>query len=500
MKIVYLGSEVPSNRKLLLDMGTAAFGFSYARAAKRGFPKTKSFSFRDYYPEDSLIVVHPGLTEITDDLDRWAADYQDFVVTHLDDIAGFVEFNHPAAPPQWVEDQRGFWEQAGEKFWPLWDGASIPQLHALADRFPEVGITGSAVESSTSLAGQAQSLSRSKGTVWHGLAVASPDNLRQVPFTTVATTAWTSPMRRGETIVWDGASIKRYPAKMKDQARRRYKHIVERAGLDYAAILADDAKEITRLAIWSYQQLENRMNNRKPPTNPFRVIQGGGQSDDDDDSELLTGLGDMLAIGGLGESGVGNSVDTARKPQSRVPAPREALERRFLPSMGVDTTTVVDGPPGSETIREVPVLTSTGSSVRQCNTCFVAANCPAFTEDTECAFHLPVQVKTREQMRALLEAMIEIQASRVAFAKFSEDLNGGYPDPNTSQEMDRLFKLVGNLKELDSTKQKVSITMEGSGQGGVLSRLFGERAIPEFPTVPENETTQIIQQSLEGRP
>ena len=91
----------------------------------------------------------------------------------------------------------------------------------------------------------------------------NPENLRQIPFETVSTLAWLSPMMRGETIVSDGKKLLRYPKRMKAQARPRYKHIIESAGLDYDLILADDPNEVTKLAIWSYLQLEASINGRK---------------------------------------------------------------------------------------------------------------------------------------------------------------------------------------------------------------------------------------------
>ena len=104
----------------------------------------------------------------------------------------------------------------------------------------------------------------------------------------------------------------------------------------------------------------------------------------------------------------------------------------------------------------------------------MAANCPAFKAQSACSFNLPVEVKTKDQLRALLNAIIEMQGARVAFARFSEELNGGYPDPNTGQEIDRLFKLVEQLKKLESNNEFVRMTLERQTSGGILSNLFGK--------------------------
>jgi hypothetical protein len=181
---------------------------------------------------------------------------------------------------------------------------------------------------------------------------------------------------------------------------------------------------------------------------------------------------------------------------------RDVSELRILPVFSVNTKTVVDkDDDGRDLIRDVPVLGTTSASLRQCNSCFVAANCPAFKPDNSCAFNLPVEIKTKDQLKGLLNAIIEMQGARVAFARFAEELNGGYPDPNTGQEIDRLFKIVKSLKELEDNKEFVRMTVERQTSGGVMSALFGDRAntLREIPNggISEQDTTRIISESLE---
>lgn len=501
MRLIYLGAEVPSNRTLLLESGVRAVGFSYLRAKKRGFPKTKAFEFSNYFPEDCMIVVHPGLTETAKmsatELNDLAAEYQDFVVERVDEVDAFVEFDAPQLGAHWRNQQRKFFEDAGPKFWPVWhSGESLPVLQELAQRFPEVALPFESIESEVTLSAHVRNLQMAYQTSFHALAVSRPDNLRQVPVETASTLSWASPMMRGETIVWDGTQLKRYQKKQKDQARPRYKAVIEKAGLDYEAIMADDAKEVTRLAIWSYRQLEEQMkkNDGRPP---LRVV--GPQ---DQTSELITGMSDAEEIVEMLTGEVDNRPVRTGNPGGRVPAPREAAERLTLPVLGVTTkTTIETDDEGRPTIKEVPVVYSKGTSLRQCTTCFVAANCPAYKPESECAFSLPVEVKTKDQLVGLLQAIIEMQGARVAFARYAEELNGGYPDPNTSQEMDRLFKLVTQLKELEDNKEFVRMTFERQGGAGVLSAIFGDRAqaLRELDGggYSEPQTTRIIQQSLE---
>lgn len=186
--------------------------------------------------------------------------------------------------------------------------------------------------------------------------------------------------------------------------------------------------------------------------------------DHDDPGDEEIGAGDPVNKG----VAVRNSASlVARSPQ----------EQMNLPVFGVEAKTVVDkDADGNDVIRDVPIIRSNQQSLRQCNTCFVASNCPAFKPNNTCAFNLPVEIKTKEQLSGLLDAVIEMQASRVAFARFTEELNGGYPDPNVSREVDRLFNIVEKKKKLEDNREFFRMTVERQGSGGVLSSIFGEKA------------------------
>jgi hypothetical protein len=234
---------------------------------------------------------------------------------------------------------------------------------------------------------------------------------------------------------------------------------------------------------------------KKPPN--FHIIDGGKKDVVSDNSDTLyTGL--MMELGGDPSD---NSDLEVRKVERTEVVERAPEEMQNLPVFGFKTKTIVEtGDDGKDVLRDVPVVHTQQSSLRQCNTCFVASNCPAFKPDNQCAFNLPVEVKTKDQLKALLTAIIEMQGQRVAFMRFAEEMNGGYADPNLSQEIDRLLKLVGNVNEMDSNKEFIQITASRQSSGGVLSAIFGDRAqaLRELPeTLKEESVTKIIQQSIE---
>ena len=229
----------------------------------------------------------------------------------------------------------------------------------------------------------------------------------------------------------------------------------------------------------------------------FHIIDGGkeGKVSDNNDT-LYTGL--MMELGGVPSD---NSDVEVRKLSASEVVQRAPEEMQNLPVFGFRTKTIVETDEnGKDILKDVPVVHTQQSSLRQCNTCFVASNCPAFKPDNQCAFNLPVEVKTKDQLKALLTAIIEMQGQRVAFMRFAEEMNGGYADPNLSQEIDRLLKLVGNVNEMDQNKEFIQITASRQSSGGVLSAIFGDKAqaLRELPeSLKEDSVTKIIQQSIE---
>jgi hypothetical protein len=206
-----------------------------------------------------------------------------------------------------------------------------------------------------------------------------------------------------------------------------------------------------------------------------------------------------MEMGGVASN---NSDSVMRKPEPKTVVQRAPNEVSPLPVFGYEMKTIVDTENGHDVLKEVPVVQTQSSTIRQCDTCFVAANCPAFKPQNACAFNLPVEVKTKEQMKGLLTSIVEMQGQRVAFMRFAEELSGGYADPNLSQEVDRLIKLIGSIKDLESNKEFVQITASRQTSGGVLSAIFGDKAQAlremEQP-LNEQQTTLIIKDSIENK-
>lgn len=491
MKLIYLGADVPSNRGILEQMGIQEVGVSFWRLKQRGLPKTKPYLLDNYFNSFMHIHVHSGLPASTQmtraELEEFMGEYEDFIANNIDRVSTFMEVDHAMLSLDDLEKQRELaWYEPEPfaKFLPVWRPTdSYGYITELAERVPNIAIPSDLIEDDTTMAAKVRSLQTAHGTNFHAVACAKPDNLRQVPVETASTMSWISPMMRGETIVWDGRRLVRYPKKMKDQARPRYLKVYETAGLDADKIMDDDAIEVCKLALWSYEQFEEW----------FNLTTHGERPELYDNSDEMVPAPNAETTPSVPDKKGGN----VRKLEQRNPA-----EKYTLPVFGVTYSESIEtDADGNEVISDVPTITSSNVSLRQCNTCFVAANCPAFKPNNECAFNLPMELKTKEQLRAFITALIEMQGQRVAFARFSEEMNGGYPDPNVSQELDRVFKMLKAVKDLESSREFVQITAERQTGGGVLSAIFGEKAqnLTQLPNggYSEEETTRIIQQAIE---
>jgi hypothetical protein len=470
-------------------MGVKHVSINYYRLAKRGLPKTKDYQIQGRFPDDVKVYVDGGGHQINDlnlterELQEYADAYLDFIAVNADRISGATELDVKSMSAAWNNHHRSqMLELLGDKLWVVWhQETGYTALYGLCERFVNVALLGETIEDDTSLAARTRAmLSQFPDLQFHGIACAKPDNLRQVSLSTASSLSWLSPMMRGETIVWNGTKLVRYQKKQKDQARPRYKAMIEKAGLDYDKIINDDSNEVTRLAIWSYLQLEAALDKRS----------GKKLSDN---SEYKDDPGSAETGGGL--------PDKRPSESRKLLAERDPNDHQILPVFGVKNKTVFEkDDAGNDVIKDVPVLSSTSASLRQCDTCFVAANCPAFKPANSCAFSLPVEIKTKDQLKGLLNTIVEMQGARVAFARYAEELNGGYPDPNTGQEIDRLFKLVSQMKELEENKEFIRITAERQTSGGVLSALFGEKAntLRELPNggLSEAESSRILDRGL----
>lgn len=338
----------------------------------------------------------------------------------------------------------------------MWGADSgLESLSDLAQRFGKVGVLQTAIGNRDIV----PYLNRlvSQGIKLFGLSMTKPDIMAAVPWESVSSTSWISPMQYGDTIIWSHNQLKRYPKKMKDQARKKERAAFLSGGFDYDKIVADDAHELLRVSVWSWsQQVDaiNRKNNRGV-TAPVNY----------EDSDFTENeLGDVGAL-------VNTTPNRAPTATRRDPSQKQVIP--FL-DFEIDIEKRKNKLTGDIEDYEVPKVRIRSESMRTCDTCFLASKCPMFEPQTTCAYDIPVIVRTKEQMTALSEAMIEMQAHRVLFMKMAEDMEGGMADPILSSELDRLSKFIKAKHEMEQEGFSLTVTAKQQGQMSMVDRIFGD--------------------------
>jgi hypothetical protein len=465
MHIVYMGAEVPGWYKLLSSQGVENFGVSYNGLRKR-LPKTKEYRLSEHLPEGRIFLDSGGFTANKEPdshtLSEWREyneEYITFVEKNIDAIDTICEFDCLALGPNFMREMREeFWDSIPrDKFLPIWHEAfGIKSLEALAEKYPRVGVTDATLKGSLNLTPRLNQLVQKYDTKLHGIAMTKPDELRNIKFDSVSSTSWLSPSKYGDTIVWDTNKLVRYPVAYKEQSRLRHSALFTRAGFDAEKIRQDDSTEVLKFTIWSWTQLENSLNKRGNLTllsDKRDEVEEPPKADIDGDTPINSAL-EVLNKGG--------SVN-------RGPERREDSDYRLLPVLQFKDMEITKDD-GTTAIEQVAMVNS--RSMRVCDSCALSDVCPEFRPGFECAYKFPIELRTPADYKQAMDGLLEAQMGRAMFGKMSEDMRGGYPDPNVSQEFDRFFKMAKLAKEIQDSGNYVKITAEGRG-AGVFSKFFG---------------------------
>jgi hypothetical protein len=467
------GSEIPGWRKMLAEEGVETVSLSYM-GLRRRTKFTRPWLIEDNYLENQKVFLDSGAYTVNKaDDDKYsigelkdiAAHYEAFVQQNIDSLHMVSEFDAVVLGREWIEARReDFYEDLPEdKFLPIWHSEwGVDELDKLAQRYKRVGVTQTDLDG-RNLTPVLNEITRKYGTLLHGVAMTKPAEMAAVNWDSVASTSWLSPSQYGDTIVWTGRELKRYPKKYKDQARKRHRTLFTEAGFDADRIEAGENDEVLRFTIWSWQQLAASIDQHRPQEAQAVTTSAGG---------VLSSFSQMQG------TEVGTEDGKTLNPVT-TPAVRRDRPRTNLPVIGLvqEKEVYTDPEDGVNKERDIPLLTVRSQSMRACSSCFLSSKCPAFDQNANCAYDIPVEVKSKQQMQSLQNSLIEMQAQRVLFMKMVEDMTGGYADPNLSGEIDRLQKLVKVKTELEQDSFSVKLEAKGNGGGaGMISRIFGRDA------------------------
>lgn len=460
MRIFLSGGEKGSHRNILRDNEVQRIALNVTQYA---MPKRKEVDLKQLLGGAEVLVY-------TSEEDEDMGKLDEFIRANYDDISFVV------VPPGYSGD----W--LGDKMLPLWnDGDDLERLAHLCQKYGRVAISDKAL-SAKSLP-RIRQLQQRWGCTMVALT-SKVDMLEAIEWDVAVVTSWTSVIRYGETQVWDGHGLKRYPAQKKESARRANRQAIVRLGIDYDAVMEDDVKEVANLAVRSWLAWESGAYN--PDGEVAEVDAEGSESGQVIATTAVTPVTANLRNGG-------SLIATA--PANS----RGESGRQLLPVLGIEVVQEVehegDDDQGIPNTPE-PVLTYNSSGIRQCDSCYLAAKCPRFEEHAECAYEIPISIKTKTQLRAVMRALLEMQSNRIMFAAFSEQLEGQGIDPVLSKELDRFFDMTEKMKRIEDTSSLVEFEIKAKGEAGVLSRIFGPKVGEKAASLPAPISSQALEQAI----
>lgn len=92
----------------------------------------------------------------------------------------------------------------------------------------------------------------------------------------------------------------------------------------------------------------------------------------------------------------------------------------MLPGLNIKSVEVPNGQDGGTRTIHLPQLNQ--DVLRKCDSCSLRNVCPEFVVSNECAFKVPVEIRTTEQLRGWAETLLEIQMQRVMMLRMGEEM------------------------------------------------------------------------------
>lgn len=453
MKLYFGGAEIPSHLAILDSSGIEDVYLSYTGIRAR---QKSTWLIADHVPAHINVLLDSGCFTYNKPGMEWddarlgelaerATEYEEFVAANIDRVAAFTEFDAVPLGLDWVMARReDFYSAYRDKLVPVWHAEwGLDHLSEMAGSFGQLGVVQTAL-GDRDIVPLLNMLVADRHSDLYGLGITKPRLMRAVKWHAVSSTSWLSPMQYGDTQIWTGRRLTRYPKKYKGK-RKAHGPWLASNGFDVEKILADDKAEVARLALWSWGQLMEHDINRAPqPT----TLEGAS-------------------------------------PPAVPAAPPARRERKLLP-------VAVTG-------ENLPIGVR-GDNLRRCDSCYLRdRGCPGYEAGAACLYELPIEVRTPSDVRAVEAALLAMQTQRVMFMKMVEDLEGGFPDPNLSGEMDRLARMIKLHRDGSAEKFNLSISANRpSGEAGLIGSIFGQNVAAAQAIEPPTPLEDMVKESLMG--
>jgi hypothetical protein len=310
-------------------------------------------------------------------------------------------------------------------FIPEWHGGDIDELLELAVEYGRIGISEGVLATESLMKPLGIFRVRNPHVALFTTS-SKPKLIAPMVASDVLVSGWLSAQKHRELQVWDGAKVARFPRAARVAQVQAHKGQITNLGSDFGLIEEGDVPESMKLAVTSWLQYEKVAATQHPA--------------------------------GSAEPGIGGSLDLATDGRSS----RKREELVMLPILRTPTEDLPDAAP-------------VASSLRQCNSCSLSGICPKFEKDSMCGFAIPVTLRTKSDVQAMMSTLLEVQAQRALMSKFEEDLLSQGATPETSSEIERFFRLTETSKRISEERFNININATGPAGPGPLSALFGDK-------------------------
>lgn len=267
MKYYFGGAEIKAWRELLIQQQVPTVSLSYV-GLKRRLNTSNTWDIGANYPNSQQVFLDSGAYSLNKNPAKYTIEqaqelldaYIEFVNENIAAVAMVSEFDAQMFGQDTLDTYRTtiYNDIPPEKFMPIWHpDYGTEKLESLCSAYDVVGVTIPDIHD-TSLVPLFNSAISRYDVRLHGVAITSKTMMKEVGFDSVSSMSWLSPSVFGDTIVWNGKELIRYPKAYKN-SRKRHRTLFRDIGLDEQKIEADDSKELLKLSIWSWQQFVNSL-------------------------------------------------------------------------------------------------------------------------------------------------------------------------------------------------------------------------------------------------
>jgi len=445
MLLFYGGGEVVKFRTILAEFGSLPISVSFLGLNKSS-PAVPDYTGKILLDSGAFAMNKSTSSATFEEAYEASAQYMNFVKANIDDVFMVCEFDARQLDLTTVKQSRSdfYAKLPKDKFMPIWHPEhERDELEALCSSYPVVGVSQEDIHGDKANVPLFNQMISRYDVKLHGVGITSKKLLESVKWSSASSTAWLSTTRYGETFVWTGRELLRYPKSYKDRARRTHRTLFIDNGFDYTKIENDDPDELLRLSAWSWQRYVESLT--KNPVTPVTA-------------NTLLPLTEQVPP----EVGI-----------LSIPERKEKINVRATSTIPIMVNAVPDEDSVSPDEPLKPIVNIRSESMRVCDSCFLKDKCPGFEPNSTCLYNIPIEIRTKSQLDALEYALIEMQSQRVLFMKMAEDLSGGYSDPNLSSEIDRSVRMIRNKHESSKNMFSMTMTASESTGPGFFQKAFG---------------------------